>query len=71
MKKTIVLCLFSLFSWTSLSSQAQTISAVAPTIDSAEARIARQAEDAGKSYKIIGTHNNNFVYMIARLVSDN
>lgn len=71
MKKLIILCFFSLSSWTSLSVQAKTISAVAPTIDSAEVKIARMAEDAGMAYEIIGAHYNNYAYMIAKLVPDN
>ena len=69
MKKIMILFLLS--SFTSLVAQAKTISAVAPTIADAEGKISRIAEDEGKSYKIIGAHNNNYVYMIAKLVPAN
>ncbi|MFC0228671.1 DUF1471 domain-containing protein [Serratia aquatilis] len=51
----------------SFGSFAQTVSARASTVDSAEAEIAAQAKKSGASYKIIAAHYNNGVYMIAKL----
>lgn len=51
----------------SFGSFAQTVSARASTLDSAEAKIAAQAKKSGASYKIIAAHSKNGVYMIAQL----
>ena len=46
---------------------AQSVSATASTIDSAEARIAAQAKQMGASYKITEATVNNSVHMTAEL----
>jgi len=51
------------------SISAKTVTAKASTIDSAEAKIAQQANLLDKSYKIPGAHSGNYVHMIAKLVS--
>lgn len=53
----------------SFASFAQSVSATGSTLDSAEAKIAAQAEQAGaSSYKITGANSNNGVYMTAELI---
>lgn len=46
---------------------AQTVTATGSTLDSAEAKIAAQAQDAGASYKITEANTNNGVHMTAEL----
>jgi hypothetical protein len=46
---------------------AQSITAVDSTLEGAEAQIARQAKEAGASYKITETFNSNHVHMTAEL----
>ncbi|WHS98498.1 MAG: hypothetical protein LZT29_01420 [Pantoea stewartii] len=46
---------------------AQTVTATGSTLDSAEAKIAVQAQDAGASYKITEANTNNGVHMTAEL----
>ena len=52
----------------SFSSFAQSISATASTLDSAEAKIAAQANKQGAAYKITSAQFNNRVYMTAKLI---
>ncbi|MBK0004593.1 MULTISPECIES: YdgH/BhsA/McbA-like domain containing protein [Erwiniaceae] len=52
----------------SFGSFAQTVTATGSTIDSAEAKIAAQAQQAGTSYRIIEANSNNGVHMTAELV---
>ncbi|MBK0035679.1 DUF1471 domain-containing protein [Erwinia sp. S43] len=52
----------------SFGSFAQTVTATGSTIDSAEAKIAAQAQQAGTSYRIIEANSNNVVHMTAELV---
>ena len=51
----------------SFGSFAQTVTASATTLDSAEAQIAAQAKQAGASYKITEANVNNSVHMTAEL----
>ena len=62
-----ILCTLAIFFFGTSSVSAKTVTAKASTIDSAEAKISQQANSAGKSYKIIGAHTGNYVYMIAKL----
>lgn len=59
---TIAICMMSFGAF------AQSVTACASTIDSAEAQIAAKAEKAGASYKITATNFNNGVHMTAKLV---
>lgn len=52
----------------SFGSFAQTITATAPTLDAAEAKVAAQAKDAGASYKITGARVDNRAYVSAELI---
>ncbi|MBM7345532.1 YdgH/BhsA/McbA-like domain containing protein [Pantoea coffeiphila] len=52
----------------SFGSFAQTVTATGATIDSAEAKIAAQAQQAGTSYRIIEANSNNGVHMTAQLI---
>ncbi|MEJ4046661.1 MULTISPECIES: YdgH/BhsA/McbA-like domain containing protein [unclassified Erwinia] len=52
----------------SFGSFAQTVTATGSTIDSAEAKIAAQAQQAGTSYRIIEANSNNGVHMTAQLI---
>ena len=62
------IALFALFSGISFASVAQTVTASGDTIDSAEAKIAAQAEKAGASYQITEAFFNNHVHMTAELI---
>ncbi|MGD8163729.1 DUF1471 domain-containing protein [Pantoea sp. FN0307] len=57
----------SVLSLISFGGFAQSISATAATLDSAEAKIAAQAVQAGASYKITGARVNNGAYVTAVL----
>lgn len=52
----------------SFGSFAQSVTATASTLDSAEAKIAAQADRAGASYRIIEANSNNGVHMTAELI---
>lgn len=52
----------------SFASFAQSVTATGTTLDSAEAKIAAQAEQAGASYKITEANTNNVVHMTAELI---
>lgn len=52
----------------SFGSLAQTVTATALTLESAEAKIAAQARDQGASYTITEANFNNGVHMTAKLV---
>ncbi|MFG1174734.1 YdgH/BhsA/McbA-like domain containing protein [Erwiniaceae bacterium CAU 1747] len=52
----------------SFGSFAQTVTATGPTLDSAEAKIAAKAEQAGTAYRIIEATSNNGVHMTAQLI---
>ncbi|NYB31037.1 DUF1471 domain-containing protein [Pantoea agglomerans] len=52
----------------SFGSFAQTITAIASTLDAAEAKVAAQAKDAGASYKITGARVDNRAYVSAELI---
>ncbi|MBK0004596.1 DUF1471 domain-containing protein [Erwinia sp. S38] len=52
----------------SFGSFAQTVTATGATIDSAEAKIAAQAQQTGSSYRIIEANSNNGVHMTAQLI---
>jgi len=67
--KKIACYLFSFLNFWMTSISAKTVNAKASTIDSAEAKIAQQANLLDKSYKIPGAHSGNYVHMIAKLVS--
>lgn len=47
---------------------AQTVTATGSTLDSTEAKIAAQAQEAGTSYKITEANTNNGVHMTAELL---
>ncbi|CCG89036.1 YdgH/BhsA/McbA-like domain containing protein [Erwinia piriflorinigrans] len=47
---------------------AQSVTATGTTLDSAEAKIAAQAQQAGASYKITEANTNNGVHMTAELI---
>ena len=47
---------------------AQSVTATGTTLDSAEAKIAAQAQQAGASYKITEANTNNVVHMTAELI---
>lgn len=51
----------------SAASMAQTVSATAGTLDDAEAKISSQAQQAGKSYRIVEASTKNCVHMTALL----
>jgi len=51
----------------SFSAFAQSITAIASTIDSAEAKIAAKASEQGASYTITSAITNDRVHMTARL----
>lgn len=67
--KTILL--MTAIATVSSSAFAQSISATASTLDSAEAKIAAQAQAAGASYKITSAQMKNKVYMTAELQAKN
>ncbi|CAO98419.1 YdgH/BhsA/McbA-like domain containing protein [Erwinia tasmaniensis] len=52
----------------SFTSFAQSVTATGTTLDSAEAKIAAQAQQAGASYKITEANTNNVVHMTAELI---
>jgi hypothetical protein len=52
----------------SFGSFAQSVTASASTLDSAEAKIAAQAHKAGASYKITGARVDNGAYISAELI---
>ncbi|MEG3110495.1 DUF1471 domain-containing protein [Pantoea sp. T14] len=64
-KNIVALAAFSLFSF---SGFAQSVTASASTLDSAEAKIALQAKQAGTSYKITSARFTNGAYISAELV---
>ena len=64
-KSFVVVSALSLFSFGAF---AQTVTACAPTIDSAEAQIAAQAKKANASYTITESNFNNGVHMTAELL---
>lgn len=64
-KKLVVITAFTLVSFTSF---AQSITASATTLEDAELKIAKQAEQAGASYKITSARFTNGTYMSAELV---
>ncbi|MGK3131612.1 DUF1471 domain-containing protein [Pantoea sp. C8B4] len=51
----------------SFASFAQSVTALASTLDAAEAQIAAQAHQVGASYKITGARFNNGAYISAEL----
>lgn len=51
----------------SFGSFAQSVTATASTLDSAEAQIAAKAQQNGERYTITETTTNNFVHMTAEL----
>lgn len=58
-----------MLSTVSFASFAQTVTATGSTLDSAEAKIAVQAQQAGaSSYKITEANTNNVVHMTAELL---
>ena len=63
-KTFVAVALFALLSSTSF---AQTLTATASTLDSAEAQIAAQAKMAGAGYSITEAYAGNQVHMTARL----
>ncbi|MEK0247215.1 YdgH/BhsA/McbA-like domain containing protein [Raoultella sp. BAC10a-01-01] len=67
MKSIKTLVLVSAFSMMSFGAFAQSVTATASTIDSAEAQIAAQAKQSGTSYKITEASFNNGVHMTAEL----
>lgn len=64
-KKFAAVVVLSTLSFTSF---AQSVTATASTLDSAEAKIAAQADRAGASYRIIEANTNNGVHMTAELI---
>ncbi|WP_215844840.1 MULTISPECIES: DUF1471 domain-containing protein [Pantoea] len=64
-KNIVALAALSLFSF---SGFAQSVTASASTLDSAEAKIALQAKQAGTSYKITSARFTNGAYISAELV---
>ncbi|MBX8911052.1 DUF1471 domain-containing protein [Enterobacter ludwigii] len=67
MKNIKLLAVAGLLSVVSFSGLAQTVSATASTLDSAEAKIAAKAQEAETSYRIISASTGNRVHMIAVL----
>ncbi|ADP10740.1 conserved uncharacterized protein [Erwinia sp. Ejp617] len=53
----------------SFAGLAQSVTATGTTLDSAEAKIATQAQQAGASYKITEANTHNGVHMTAELVN--
>ena len=68
MKNIKKIALASLISAISFASVAQTVTASGNTLDSAEAKIAAQAEKAGASYQITEAFFDNHVHMTAELI---
>ena len=68
MKSFKNLVVFAALSVMSFGALAQSVTACASTIDSAEAQIAAQAKKAGASYKITESNFNNGVHMTAELI---
>lgn len=55
------------FSLMSVSGFAQSVTATASTLDSAEAKIAAQAQQQGAQYKITEASTSNIIHMTAEL----
>ncbi|KQN53777.1 DUF1471 domain-containing protein [Erwinia sp. E602] len=68
MKSIKTIAAVTVLSLASFGAFAQTVVATGSTIESAEAQIAAQAQQAGASYKIIEASGNNTVHMTAELV---
>lgn len=68
MKSIKTIAAVTVLSMASFGAFAQTVVATGSTIESAEAQIAAQAQQAGASYKIIEASGNNTVHMTAELV---
>lgn len=68
MKSLKTLVVATTLSLLSFSAFAQSITAVDSTLEGAEAQIARQAKEAGASYKITEAFNGRHVHMTAELI---
>jgi len=68
MKSIKTIAAVTVLSLASFGAFAQTVVATGSTLDSAEAKIAAQAQQAGASYKIIEASGNNGVHMTAQLI---
>lgn len=67
MKNFKNLVVVSALTLVSFGSFAQSVSATASTLESAEAKIAAQAQQQGAQYKIIAASSNNVIHMTAEL----
>ena len=65
--KTLTIATLPACSLISASGFAQSVTATAPTLDDAEAKIAAQAQQQGDQYTIIEASNNDIVHMTAKL----
>ncbi|MDW3563474.1 DUF1471 domain-containing protein [Enterobacter cloacae] len=64
-KKLVAVAILSVVSFGSF---AQSVTATASTLESAEVKVATQAQKAGASYRITSARVDNGVYMTAKLV---
>jgi hypothetical protein len=65
--KALSIAAVAALSLMSATSFAQSVSVTASTLDSAEAKIAAQAQQQGAQYKITEANTNNRVHMTAEL----
>ncbi|ADU72938.1 YdgH/BhsA/McbA-like domain containing protein [Pantoea sp. At-9b] len=65
--KALSIAAVAALSLMSAASFAQSVSVTASTLDSAEAKIAAQAQQQGAQYKITEANTNNRVHMTAEL----
>jgi len=65
--KTLSIVAVTTLSLMSLSVSAQSITATAPTLDDAEAKIAAQAQKQDAQYTITEASSNDVVHMTAKL----
>ncbi len=71
MNKIYYLTAATILSLSSISTMAQTVTAVDSTIEGAEKKISTLASKEGKSYEILGASFKNRVYMTAELTPVN
>lgn len=67
MKNIKTLVVVSALALVSFGSFAQSITATASTLESAEAKIAAQAQQQDAQYRIIAASSNNVIHMTAEL----
>lgn len=67
MKSIKIFAAFSLLSLTSFGAFAQSVTATAPTLDAAEAKVAALAQQSGTQYKITAARVDNQAYVSATL----